>query len=74
MEQRALSMSVMELRMRLLVHTTVSVEMEVAIHVHCDMIKDIEHHMSQEHGFKIDPFRTVFYGTCQECIDTKKDK
>ena len=44
------------------------------IHVHCDMIKDIEHHMSDEHGFKIDPFRTVFYGTCEDCLDTQKDK
>ena len=44
------------------------------IHVHCDMIKDIEHHMSDEHGFKIDPFRTVFYGTCEDCLDTQKDE
>ncbi len=54
-------------------HTTASAEDAAKlIHVHCDMIKrDIEHHKVLM-GLKIDPFRTVFYGTCEGCIDTKR--
>ena len=24
-------------------------------------------HLFKEHGFKLDPLRTVFYGVCDEC-------
>ncbi len=37
------------------------------IHLECDEITEFEHHVSKEHGFKIDSIRTVFYGVCNEC-------
>ena len=37
------------------------------IHLHCDEISQVTAHMEKEHGFEINPFRTVFYGTCAEC-------
>ena len=36
-------------------------------HVECDYLGDIAEHLSQEHGFSVDPQRTVFYGVCKEC-------
>ncbi len=36
-------------------------------HVECDYLGDIADHLSQEHGFAVDPQRTVFYGVCKEC-------
>ncbi|WP_058985331.1 Fur family transcriptional regulator [Hugonella massiliensis] len=36
-------------------------------HVECDYLGDIAEHLSQEHGFAVDPQRTVFYGVCKEC-------
>ena len=30
-------------------------------------LKEIGKHLSEEHGFKLNPMRTVFYGICEEC-------
>ena len=38
------------------------------IHLHCDELEEIQVHLSQEHHFKMDPLRTVFYGLCEECM------
>ena len=38
------------------------------IHLHCDEVKEMQAHLSREHGFKMDPKRTVFYGLCENCI------
>ena len=37
------------------------------IHLHCDELEDIRVHLEQEHHFKMDPLRTVFYGLCDQC-------
>ena len=37
------------------------------IHLHCDMLEEIEGHLSEEHDFKINTARTVFYGLCSNC-------
>ena len=37
------------------------------IHLHCEELEEIAGHLSAEHHFKLDPFRTVFYGLCEEC-------
>ena len=37
------------------------------IHLHCDEISNVERHILEEHGFRIDSLRTVFYGICEEC-------
>lgn len=38
------------------------------IHLHCDEMKLIQSHLDQEHKFRLDPIRTVFYGLCEDCI------
>ncbi|MBR0085346.1 MAG: transcriptional repressor [Lachnospiraceae bacterium] len=37
------------------------------IHMHCDELSCIAAHLKGEHGFMLDPMRTVFYGVCAEC-------
>ena len=37
------------------------------IHMHCEELEGLSEHLSDEHGFKIDPARTVFYGICEQC-------
>ena len=39
----------------------------VLIHLHCDELEMIQNHLRQEHGFILNPKRTVFYGVCEEC-------
>lgn len=38
------------------------------IHLHCDELEEIQVHLSEEHRFRMDPVRTVFYGLCEQCI------
>ena len=37
------------------------------IHLNCDEITKLEKHISSEHGFLIQPQRTVFFGLCENC-------
>jgi len=37
------------------------------LHLHCEELDQIGGHLFEEHGFKLDPLRTVFYGICEEC-------
>lgn len=39
-------------------------------HLDCDHLREIASHVAAEHGFVIDPARTVFYGVCGDCADT----
>lgn len=43
------------------------------IHLHCDELKEIQQHLYREHHFKPDPFRTVFYGICEDCQNAEKE-
>lgn len=38
------------------------------IHLHCEELEAIQTHILDEHNFRVDPVRTVFYGLCEECI------
>ena len=38
------------------------------IHLDCELSKEFEEHMGKHHGFLIDPIKTIFYGTCMECV------
>ena len=38
------------------------------IHLHCDEVNEMRSHLLEEHRFKIDPMRTVFYGLCEQCM------
>lgn len=37
------------------------------IHLHCDVLEDVQEHLLHHHGFQINPLRTVLYGICEEC-------
>lgn len=37
------------------------------VHLACESLNTINAHVKAEHGFFIDPAKTVFYGTCKEC-------
>lgn len=37
------------------------------IHLHCDELAGLREHIAARHGFLIDPWQTVFYGTCEGC-------
>ena len=39
----------------------------VLIHLNCREITMFEQHITEHHGFLIDPRRTVFYGICENC-------
>ena len=39
------------------------------IHLECSEISQLTGHLSEHHGFSIDPRRTVFYGICDDCAD-----
>ncbi len=36
-------------------------------HLSCDHLCTVQEHVLKKHGFKIDPSKTVFFGTCAEC-------
>ena len=37
------------------------------IHLDCDELQEIRHHLQEHHGFIWDSGRTVFYGICDQC-------
>ena len=37
------------------------------IHLHCEEVEKLRRHMMEDHGFEVNPLRTVFYGICEEC-------
>ena len=44
------------------------------IHLECSHLDDLISHIFSEHGFTIDPFRTVIYGCCCDCTRSNKEK
>ncbi len=37
------------------------------IHIECDHMNELSAHIAAEHGFAVDPLKTVLYGLCGEC-------
>ena len=37
------------------------------IHLECNYMDDLSNHMSDNHDFSLDKFKTVFYGHCNKC-------
>lgn len=37
------------------------------IHLQCNEVESLRKHILDEHGFEINPMRTVFFGLCKEC-------
>lgn len=43
------------------------------IHMKCEELTSISSHIMKDHGFKVDPARTVLYGVCQDCMQNSKE-
>lgn len=42
------------------------------IHLHCEELEEIKEHLVADHGFVLNPLRTVFYGLCDQCSSKAK--
>ena len=42
------------------------------IHLQCDELEEIQAHLLEEHNFRLNPMRTVFYGLCEYCIQAEE--
>ena len=43
------------------------------IHLECDELFCIQSHLQKDHGFTLNPLRTVFYGICADCKKKEQD-
>lgn len=43
------------------------------IHLECGELEELGSHLKSEHGFKLNPLRTVFYGLCTNCSKNNPD-
>ena len=41
-------------------------------HVECDHLLEAVTHIFDEHGFTVDPYKSVFYGVCEACTESDK--
>ena len=37
------------------------------IHLDCEELEHLQNHLQNEHGIRLNPFKTVFYGVCADC-------
>ncbi|MDD6490059.1 MAG: Fur family transcriptional regulator [Clostridia bacterium] len=44
------------------------------IHLECSHLDELYEHIYDDHAFRINPFRTVFYGICKECSAKENTK
>lgn len=44
------------------------------IHLECEELQELGGHLKTEHGFVINPLRTVFYGVCTDCLCKKNSE
>ncbi len=42
------------------------------IHLHCEELESLGDHLLEEHGFRLNPMRTVFYGLCEACREAEE--
>lgn len=41
------------------------------IHLQCEEVENLRNHIQESHGFEINGLRTVFYGVCKSCMESK---
>lgn len=44
------------------------------LHVECEYLDEVSHHISKHHGFVISPEKTVLYGLCEKCREAENEK
>ncbi len=42
-------------------------------HIECDLVEQIDKHISDNHKFQINSVKTIFYGICENCNKISKD-
>ncbi len=42
------------------------------IHLYCEQLDGFQTHLLEDHRFRLDPTRTVFYGLCDQCAGKEK--
>ena len=42
-------------------------------HVDCEQLEPLYEHLEWEHGFAVDPRRTMLYGTCVRCLKQARE-
>ena len=42
------------------------------IHMECEEVQELAEHLKSEHGFSLNPYRTVLYGICEICQKNQK--
>ncbi len=42
-------------------------------HVDCEQLEPLYEHLEWEHGFAVDPRRTMLYGTCARCLKQARE-
>lgn len=42
------------------------------LHIECDYLCELEQHIFDHHGFRVDNTKTVLYGVCEECRKNEK--
>ncbi|MBQ8928504.1 MAG: transcriptional repressor [Oscillospiraceae bacterium] len=47
------------------------VRCETLYHVTCEHLCELEEHIAEHHGFRIDPSKTVLYGLCAACREAE---
>ena len=43
------------------------------IHMNCAELDHIAAHLMEDHAFRLNPLRTVFYGVCEACAKEEKE-
>lgn len=38
------------------------------IHLDCHEVEELSEHILKEHNFRLDVFKTILYGTCENCM------
>jgi len=44
------------------------------IHMECKLVQELAEHIHEEHNFDMQPLRTTFYGTCDACSRSSRQK
>ena len=42
------------------------------IHLRCSLLDEVEEHILEDHGFSVNPLKTVFYGLCADCSKKRR--
>lgn len=42
------------------------------LHVDCDLMRTMQAHLMEDHGFALDPMETILVGICRECQDREE--